>query len=90
MKPIRNKLHVRPVEHLEKTLNGIIIPVTVKQEKIQCDVIAIGEQITITKVGDRVFIEPSTGIDIGDGTLIISEHEIRAIDPSVNKSPVEL
>jgi len=84
MIPVRDKIHVRPVEHIEENRNGIIIPITVKREKIECDVLAVGKRVTITSQGDKVYINPDTGVDLGNGTLIISEHEVRAIIPFNN------
>ncbi len=80
MLPQRDKLHVRPRPVKEETVNGIIILATTKQEKTICDVISVGDKVKIVKENDIVYIEPKTGFDLGDGTLIISEHEIRATD----------
>ena len=55
-----------------------------KATKIKCEVISISDRVTIVKAGDIVYIEPGIGTDLGDGTLIISEHEIRATDLSPN------
>lgn len=81
MTPLRNKIHIRPSTAEEKFSNGIIIPESIKREKIICDVLAVGNKVTITDAGDKVYIDPSIGIDLGDGTSIISEHEVRAIIP---------
>ena len=83
MQVLRKKIHVRPVPQQEENVNGIILLATRKQTKVLCDVLQTGSQVEITKSGDRIYIEPQTGIDLGDDTLIINEHEVRAVFPFV-------
>jgi len=83
MQVLRKKLHVRPVPQKEEMINRIIHLQTRKQTKILCDVLQVGATVEITKAGDRIYIEPETGVPMGDDTLIISEHEVRAVFPFV-------
>lgn len=83
MQVLRNKIHVRPVRQKEEFINGLIHIATRKETKVLCEVLQVGTKVEITKAGDKIYIEPNTGVSMGDDTLIISEHEVRAVFPFV-------
>lgn len=60
IRPIRDKILVKPVPVQEVSKGGIIIPETVKDAPVQGDVIAVGEGI-LNRDGELVPLVVSTG-----------------------------
>ena len=90
VKPLYDKVVVKPVAAEEKTASGIVIPDTAKEKPAQGEVVAVGPgkikdgnlvpmQV---KIGDRVLYSKYSPQEVkidGEELLIISEKEILAI-----------
>lgn len=93
MKPLADRVVVKPSQAEEKTKGGIIVPDTAKEKPVWGEVIAVGpgrvsdEGKTITpevKVGDKVLYGKYSGTEVtldGEELLIMRESDIFAIMP---------
>ncbi len=86
MKPINDRVVVKPAAAEEKTSGGIIIPDTAKEKPQKGEVIAVGpgkEDVKMTvKVGDTVLYGKYAGQEItfeGHDYLIMREDDILVI-----------
>lgn len=91
MKPLGDRLLVKPIEQEEKTASGIILPETAKEKPQEGEVLAIGPgsrkddgtRIEMdVQVGDRVLYAKYAGTEIkidGKKLLILKESDILAI-----------
>ena len=91
MKPLADRVVVKPLEELEVKKGGIIIPDTAKEKPMQGEIIKIGpgritdDGKTIAmqvKKGDRVLYGKYSGTEVSVGTeeyLIMRESDIFAI-----------
>ncbi len=91
IKPLEDRILVRPEEGQETTVSGIVIPDTAKEKPQEGTVLAIGpgkrsdtgEIIPMDiKVGDRVMYSKYGGTEIkvdGDELLILSSRDVLAI-----------
>ncbi len=92
IKPLADRVVVKPLEAQEKTKGGIVLPDTVKEKPQEGKIIAVGKgkalesgqiQASELKVGDRVLYGKYSGTEItskeGDTLLIMREEEILAI-----------
>ncbi len=86
MKPINDRVVVKPAPADTKTSGGIIIPDTAKEKPQQGKVIAVGpgkddNKMTV-KVGDKVLYGKYSGQELnwkGDDYLIMREDDILVI-----------
>jgi chaperonin GroES len=91
VKPLRDRILVRPIEEEEKTRGGLIIPDTAKQKPQEGKVIAVGKgrvnedgklrPLDLHK-GDRVLFSQYTGTEIqvlDHEHLIIREDDVLAV-----------
>jgi chaperonin GroES len=91
LKPLGDRLLIKPLEQEEKTASGIILPETAKEKPQEGEVLAAGpgarkedgERIEMdVKVGDRVLYAKYAGTEIkmdGQKYLILRESDILAI-----------
>ncbi len=92
LKPLDDRIVVRPKEAEEMTVSGIVIPDTAKEKPQQGDVLAVGpgrrseqtgEVIPLdVKVGDTVVYSKYGGTEItveGEDLLILSSRDVLAI-----------
>lgn len=86
IKPLADRVLVKPAPAEEKTIGGIIIPDTAKEKPLQGEVIATGngtkEEEMIVKVGDTVLYGKYSGQEIefeGVKYLIMRQSDILAI-----------
>ncbi len=92
LRPLGDKIVVKPIEEEEKTPSGIFLPETAKEKPQQGEVIAVGpgrwnnekgERIPLdVKVGDRVIFAKYSGTEVkldGEKYLIMSESDVLAI-----------
>lgn len=91
LKPLRDRVIVKPDESDEKTKSGIVIPESAKEEPQEGKIIAVGsgaldkngKKIPVAvKVGDKVIIPKygATKIKLdGDEYLILREEDILAV-----------
>jgi chaperonin GroES len=91
LKPLADRLVVKPLEEEEVTPSGIVIPETAKEKPQKGEVLAIGpgarnddgERVAMdVSVGDKVLFAKYGGTEIkvdGDKLLILRESDILAI-----------
>jgi len=91
VKPLADRVLIRPVEEEEQKKGGIIIPDTAKEKPQQGEVVAVGpgrisdtgERVKLdVKVNDRVLYGKYAGTEVtvdGDEYLIMRESDIFAI-----------
>ena len=93
LKPLEDRIVVRPVEGEETTVSGIVIPDTAKEKPQEGEVLAVGpgrfedgNRVPLdVKVGDKVIYSKYGGTEVklsGDELLILSARDVLAI---VNK-----
>ena len=86
VRPLSDRVLIKPAEMEQRTASGIIIPDTAKEKPMRGEVIAVGpgkkdEPMTV-KVGDQVLYGKYSGTEIAiDGVdyLIMRENDIYAI-----------
>ncbi|TAE49760.1 MAG: co-chaperone GroES [Bacteroidetes bacterium] len=86
IKPLADRVLVKPAPAEEKTLSGIIIPDTAKEKPQRGEVVAAGpgkkDEPTTVKIGDTVLYGKYSGTEIsyeGVDYLIMRESDILAI-----------
>lgn len=90
LKPLGDKIVVKPIEKEEKTKSGIVLPDTAKEKPQEGEVVAVGpgkyekgERAPMDlKVGDRVIYSKYGGTEVkieGEEYLILSQSEVLAI-----------
>lgn len=91
LKPLHDRVLVKPMEAEEKTAGGLIIPDTAKEKPMKGEVVAVGtgkitddgKTVAMTvKNGDKILYGKYSGTEINvDGTeyLIMRESDIYAI-----------
>lgn len=86
IKPLADRVLVRPAAAEEKTVGGIIIPDTAKEKPLKGEVIAVGngtkDEDMIVKAKDQVLYGKYAGTEIeldGETYLIMRQSDILAI-----------
>ena len=91
VKPLADRVVVKPIEELETKKGGIIIPDTAKEKPMQGEVVEVGtgrkteEGKTVAmevKKGDRILYGKYSGTEVsidGDEMLIMRESDIFAV-----------
>lgn len=86
VRPLSDRVLIKPAEMEQKTASGIIIPDTAKEKPMRGKVIAVGpgkkDEPMSVKVGDQVLYGKYSGTEIAiDGIdyLIMRENDIYAI-----------
>ena len=92
IKPLGDRILVKPLEPEEKTKGGIVLPDTAKEKPQEGRVIAVGKGKTTEdgktipleiKVGDRILYGKYSGTEIttkdGEEYLILREEDVLAI-----------
>ncbi len=86
LKPLHDRVVVKPLPAEEKTKSGIIIPDTAKEKPQQGEVVAVGpgkkDYEMSVKPGDRVLYGKYAGQELklnGDDLLIMREDDILAV-----------
>jgi chaperonin GroES len=91
LKPLADRVIVKPMEAEEKSKGGIILPDTAKEKPIEGTIVAIGPGKTSeegkavkpeVKVGDKVLYGKYSGTEVtidGEEYLIMRESDIFAI-----------
>lgn len=91
LKPLSDRVVLKPVKAEEKTKGGIVLPDTAKEKPQEGEVIAVGPGRVLengtkltpeVKVGDRVIYSKYSGTEVkieGEEYLIIRESDILAI-----------
>lgn len=86
LRPLADRVLVKPVEAEEKTAGGIIIPDTAKEKPLMGKVIAVGEgtkdEKMVLKANDEVLYGKYAGTELeleGDKYLIMRQSDVLAI-----------
>ena len=86
IKPLADRVLVKPAAAVEKTISGIIIPDTAKEKPLKGEVIATGDgtkdEKMIVKKGDEVLYGKYAGTELevdGEMLLIMRQSDILAI-----------
>ena len=81
IKPLGDRVVVKPTTQSEKTESGIILPDTAQEKPQEGRVLAVGDCVSVKK-DDLVLYPKYTGTEItheGQDILIMSEKEILAV-----------
>lgn len=86
IKPLADRVLVKPAAAEEKTVGGIIIPDTAKEKPLQGEVIAVGngtkDEEMVVKPNDKVLYGKYAGTEIeleGETYLIMRQSDVLAI-----------
>lgn len=86
IKPLADRVLVKPAAAEEKTASGIIIPDSAKEKPLRGEIIAVGngtkDEEMVVKVGDTVLYGKYAGTELdleGDKYLIMRQSDILAI-----------
>ena len=86
IKPLADRVLVKPAAAEEKTASGIIIPDSAKEKPLKGEVLAIGtgtkDEEMVVKVGDTVLYGKYAGTELeldGEKYLIMRQNDILAI-----------
>lgn len=79
LKPLSDRLIVKPLDNEEKTSSGIIVPDTAKEKPMQGEVIAVGPG-KMDESGKRIKMEVKVGNRVMYGKYSGTEFQIDRID----------
>lgn len=86
IKPLADRVLVKPAEAEEKTVGGIIIPDSAKEKPLKGEVISVGkgtkDEEMVVQAGDKVLYGKYAGTEIeldGNKYLIMRQSDILAI-----------
>ena len=86
IKPLADRVLVKPAAAEEKTVAGIIIPDTAKEKPLKGEVLAVGngtkDEEMVLKVGDTVIYGKYSGNEVeidGEKYLIMHQKDVLAI-----------
>lgn len=85
IKPLADRVVIKPMEAETKTASGIIIPDTAKEKPLQGEVLAVGngtkDEEMVLKVGDTVLYGKYSGTEVeldGQKLLIMKQSDVLA------------
>ncbi len=86
IKPLADRVLIKPAAAEEKTVSGIIIPDSAKEKPLQGEVVAVGngtkDEEMVVKVGDVVLYGKYAGTELeleGNTYLIMRQSDLLAI-----------
>ena len=86
IRPLADRVLVKPAPAEEKTAGGIIIPDTAKEKPLQGEVLAVGngtkDEEMVLKVGDTVLYGKYAGTEVefdGEKYLIMRQSDVLAV-----------
>lgn len=86
IKPLADRVLIKPAPAEEKTAGGIIIPDTAKEKPLQGEVLAVGNGIKdeemVLKAGDTVLYGKYSGTEVeldGEKYLIMRQSDVLAV-----------
>ena len=86
IKPLADRVLVKPASAEEKTVSGIIIPDSAKEKPLKGEVVAVGngtkDEEMVVKAGNKVLYGKYAGTEIewdGEAYLIMRQSDILAI-----------
>ena len=85
IKPLADRVLIRPAAQEEKTVSGIIIPDSAKEKPLKGEVVAVGDgtkdEAMVLKAGDTVLYGKYAGTEIepeGEKYLIMRQSDVLA------------
>ncbi len=86
IRPLADRVLIKPAAAEEKTLGGIIIPDSAKENPLKGEIVAVGngtkDEEMVVKVGDNVLYGKYAGTEIeldGEKYLIMRQADVLAI-----------
>ena len=86
IKPLADRVLIKPAPAEEKTAGGIIIPDTAKEKPLQGEVLAVGngtkDEEMVLKAGDTVLYGKYSGTEVeldGEKYLIMRQSDVLAV-----------
>ncbi len=86
IRPIGDRVLIRPAAAEEKTIGGIIIPDSAKEKPLKGEVVAVGagtkDEEMVVKTGDNVLFTKFSGMEIeleGEKFLMMRQSDLLAI-----------
>lgn len=86
IKPLADRVLIKPAPAEERTAGGIIIPDTAKEKPLQGEVLATGngtkDEEMVLKAGDRVLYGKYAGTEVeleGEKYLIMRQNDVLAV-----------
>ena len=86
IKPLADRVLVKPAAAEEKTAGGIIIPDTAKEKPLQGEVLAVGQgtkdEEMVLKAGDQVLYGKDAGTQVeldGEKYIIMRQSDVLAV-----------
>lgn len=86
IKPLGDRVLVKPVAAEEKTIGGIIIPDSAKEKPLKGEILAVGQgtkdETMVLKAGDQVLFGKYAGTELeyeGEKYLIMRQSDVLAI-----------
>ncbi len=86
VKPLADRVLIKPAPAEEKTVGGIIIPDSAKEKPLKGEVLAVGngtkDEEMVLKVGDQVLYGKYAGTELeldGEKYLIMRQSDVLAI-----------
>jgi chaperonin GroES len=86
IKPLADRVLIKPAPAEEKTVGGIIIPDNAKEKPLKGEVLAIGhgtkDEAMVLKVGDQVLYGKYSGTEVeldGEKYLIMRQSDVLAV-----------
>lgn len=82
IKPLGKRVVIKVAETEETTASGFVLPSSAKSKEQFGEIIAIGSEVELVKVGDTVFFQNYSGTEVeheGKSVLIIEEKDLLAV-----------
>ena len=86
IKPLADRVLIKPAAAEEKTVSGIIIPDTAKEKPLKGEIVAVGngtkDEEMVVKVGDNVLYGKYAGTELevdGEKYLIMRQSDVLAV-----------
>ena len=82
IKPLGKRVVIKVAETEETTASGFVLPSSAKSKEQFGEIIAVGSEVELVKVGDTVFFKNYSGTEVeheGESVLIIEEKDLLAV-----------
>lgn len=79
IRPLRKKVALKEFNKESTTGSGLVLMGDVGGDTPEYGVVAIGPEVTIVKVGDRVLIDPTKISAVNVDTVVIDEDNIMVV-----------
>ncbi len=82
VQPLGMRVLVRPIEQEAKTASGLILPDSAKEKPQIGEVVAVGDEVEMVKVGQKILFPKYTGTEIkldGVDHIIMEDGDLLAV-----------